>query len=241
MERVDFPERQAGIADLAAAREEARRAARGDGRCVPAAEGGAPRRHRQGISSTRHRHDRDARQAVVAPDASGEARGRLCGSADGNQATRLGRAQCRRRRLGDDLECARRTARCRPSRCSSTPPMSRKVDIVWASLEEVAAGLPLPAAFGAAIEKAKQEFFAADFLALRDRMMKMLVAGEKPEMTTPQWTGHDRAEARHRCSASPKSRSISPRSMPPTQRASAIWSCRSSSRCWRSRWCSASA
>jgi methyl-accepting chemotaxis protein len=39
------------------------------------------------------------------------------------------------------------------------------------------------------MEKAKQEFFAPDFLALRDRMMKMLVAGQKPEMTTPQWTG----------------------------------------------------
>ena len=33
---------------------------------------------------------------------------------------------------------------------------SAKVDIVWASLEQVAAGLPLPARFGAAMEKAKQ-------------------------------------------------------------------------------------
>src|SRR5262249_4851047 len=54
---------------------------------------------------------------------------------------------------------------------------------------QVAAGLPLPAKFSAAMDKAKQEFFAPDFLSLRERMMKMLVAGQKPEMTTPQWTG----------------------------------------------------
>jgi methyl-accepting chemotaxis protein len=64
-----------------------------------------------------------------------------------------------------------------------------KLDVTWASLEQVAAGMPLPPRFGAALDKAKQEFFSGDFLSLRDRMMKALVAGEKPDMTVPQWTG----------------------------------------------------
>ena len=64
-----------------------------------------------------------------------------------------------------------------------------KLDITWASLEQVAAGLPMPPRFTAALDKANHEFFAQDFLALRDRMIKMLVAGQKPDMTVPQWTG----------------------------------------------------
>src|SRR5262249_30889394 len=40
-----------------------------------------------------------------------------------------------------------------------------KLDITWASLEQVAAGLPLPPRFTAALEKANREFFAQDFLA----------------------------------------------------------------------------
>src|SRR5262245_1558890 len=64
-----------------------------------------------------------------------------------------------------------------------------KLDITWASLEQVAAGLPLPPRFTAAVDKANREFFASDFLALRDKMMKALVAGEKPNMTIPEWTG----------------------------------------------------
>jgi methyl-accepting chemotaxis protein len=63
-----------------------------------------------------------------------------------------------------------------------------KGDTAWTSLEGVAAGLPLPPRFSTAVDKAKQEFFGADVLALRDKTIKMLVAGEKPEMTTPQWT-----------------------------------------------------
>jgi methyl-accepting chemotaxis protein len=64
-----------------------------------------------------------------------------------------------------------------------------KVDIVWQTLEQVAAGLPLPPKFGAAMQKAKSEFFAADFLSQRDKLMQMLVEGKKPEISTAQWTG----------------------------------------------------
>ena len=63
------------------------------------------------------------------------------------------------------------------------------VNTAWGVLEGVAAGLPLPPRFAAAVEKAKREFFAADFIALRDKMVKMLIAGEKPEMSTLEWTG----------------------------------------------------
>jgi methyl-accepting chemotaxis protein len=63
-----------------------------------------------------------------------------------------------------------------------------KADTAWASLEGVAAGLPLPPRFAAAVDKAKREFFGADTIALRDRTVKMLIAGEKPEMTSIQWS-----------------------------------------------------
>src|SRR4051794_14725400 len=63
-----------------------------------------------------------------------------------------------------------------------------KLETAWAALEGVAAGLPLPPRFAAAVDTAKREFFAADLIALRDRTLKMLIAGEKPEMTTAQWT-----------------------------------------------------
>ncbi|MEN3386469.1 MAG: hypothetical protein V7608_6513 [Hyphomicrobiales bacterium] len=63
-----------------------------------------------------------------------------------------------------------------------------KVDTAWGSLVELASGLPLPPRFMAAVDLAKREFFGADVIALRDRTLKMLIAGEKPEMTTAQWT-----------------------------------------------------
>ena len=64
-----------------------------------------------------------------------------------------------------------------------------KLDVTWASLEQVAAGMPMPARFTAALDKAKQEFFSNDFLSLRDRAIKTLVAGQKLDMTVAQWTG----------------------------------------------------
>jgi methyl-accepting chemotaxis protein len=63
-----------------------------------------------------------------------------------------------------------------------------KTDTAWGSLEELASGLPMPPRFTAAVDLAKREFFSADVIALRDRTLRMLIAGEKPEMTTPQWT-----------------------------------------------------
>jgi methyl-accepting chemotaxis protein len=64
-----------------------------------------------------------------------------------------------------------------------------KLETAWATLEDTAAGLPLPARFTAAVQKAKSEFFAPDFIAFREKMLKGLIAGEKPEMSAPQWAG----------------------------------------------------
>ena len=57
----------------------------------------------------------------------------------------------------------------------------------WSTIEEFSAGLPLPAQFTAAIQKGKQEFFGAEISALRLKMLKMLVAGEKPDVKLDEW------------------------------------------------------
>jgi methyl-accepting chemotaxis protein len=57
----------------------------------------------------------------------------------------------------------------------------------WGALEEVVAGLALPPAFSAAVEKARKEFFAPDYLALREEMLKALIAKETPKMPAAQW------------------------------------------------------
>jgi methyl-accepting chemotaxis protein len=61
-------------------------------------------------------------------------------------------------------------------------------DTAWASLEDVAAGLSLPAKFTETVERAKKEFFGADFVEMRANMIKTLIAGEKPKLDTAQWT-----------------------------------------------------
>jgi methyl-accepting chemotaxis protein len=63
-----------------------------------------------------------------------------------------------------------------------------KLDGVWAILEDTAAGLPLPARFSEAVAKAKQEFFAPDFVDLRMKTLKSLIAGEKVAATADDWS-----------------------------------------------------
>ena len=62
-----------------------------------------------------------------------------------------------------------------------------RVDTAWGALEDLAAGLPLPPQFAAAMEKAKKEFFAPDFANLRAQTLNKLIAGEKVDMTSQQW------------------------------------------------------
>ena len=63
-----------------------------------------------------------------------------------------------------------------------------KVDTAWSALLEIAAGLPLPARFTAAVDKAKQEMFGADYMALRTKLLTALAAGQPVELKYADWT-----------------------------------------------------
>jgi methyl-accepting chemotaxis protein len=53
-----------------------------------------------------------------------------------------------------------------------------RAETAWASVEELAAGLPLPARFTEAMDKAKRVYFSADFQALTVNTLKMIIAKE---------------------------------------------------------------
>ena len=61
-------------------------------------------------------------------------------------------------------------------------------ELGWAALEDMAFGTQLPAKLVEAMTAAKKAFFATDYVALRDRLLAALLAGEKPELTSNQWT-----------------------------------------------------
>jgi methyl-accepting chemotaxis protein len=63
-----------------------------------------------------------------------------------------------------------------------------KVDTAWSALLEIAAGLPLPASFTAAVDKAKQEVFGADYMALRTKLLTALAAGQPVDVKYADWT-----------------------------------------------------
>ncbi len=63
-----------------------------------------------------------------------------------------------------------------------------RIETSWDALEQVHAGLDLPPKLTEAIATAKKTFFAADFTTLRANLFKTLLAGEKPTMTTVQWS-----------------------------------------------------
>ena len=58
----------------------------------------------------------------------------------------------------------------------------------WAALEDMAFGTRLPARLVEAMAAAKKAYFAADYVALRDRLINATLKGEKPELTPNQWT-----------------------------------------------------
>jgi len=62
-----------------------------------------------------------------------------------------------------------------------------KSEGAWAQLEAVAAGLPLPARFTEAADKARREFYGTEFMDLRANTIKALIAGQKVDMTPQQW------------------------------------------------------
>ncbi|TMJ46660.1 MAG: methyl-accepting chemotaxis protein [Alphaproteobacteria bacterium] len=62
------------------------------------------------------------------------------------------------------------------------------IEIAWKALESATGGMKLPAALSAAIDANKSAYFDPQYLALRDRLLTALVAGEKPELTANQWS-----------------------------------------------------
>jgi methyl-accepting chemotaxis protein len=63
-----------------------------------------------------------------------------------------------------------------------------KLDTAWASLVDIAAATPMPAAFTAAMSKAKLEYFESDFPALRAKALKALIAGEPAIVNVDEWS-----------------------------------------------------
>jgi len=61
-------------------------------------------------------------------------------------------------------------------------------DIAFAALEQAASGMQLPTALGTAIAATKTAYFEPDYLALRDRLLNALIAGDKPELTANAWS-----------------------------------------------------
>jgi methyl-accepting chemotaxis protein len=61
-------------------------------------------------------------------------------------------------------------------------------EIAWNALELTAGGMQLPPALSAAMAATKTAYFEPSYLALRDRLLTALVAGDKPEMTANQWS-----------------------------------------------------
>jgi methyl-accepting chemotaxis protein len=62
-----------------------------------------------------------------------------------------------------------------------------KTEGSWAALEELAAGLSLPAKFTEVQAKVNRELFAPDYVDLRLKLLKAAVAGEKPTMNVDDW------------------------------------------------------
>jgi methyl-accepting chemotaxis protein len=63
-----------------------------------------------------------------------------------------------------------------------------RAEASWMALNDLASEGALPGALGEAYANARKSYFTGDFLALRERLFKALMAGEKPEMTAVQWS-----------------------------------------------------
>jgi methyl-accepting chemotaxis protein len=61
-------------------------------------------------------------------------------------------------------------------------------DIAWNALQLAAAGMQLPPSLAKAIADTKTAYFDPQYTALRDRLVKSALAGEKPELTPNQWS-----------------------------------------------------
>jgi methyl-accepting chemotaxis protein len=58
----------------------------------------------------------------------------------------------------------------------------------WSALGEVGYGTVLPASYTAAVAKAQATFFGADYTKERERLMNLVLAGNKPDISVADWT-----------------------------------------------------
>ena len=63
-----------------------------------------------------------------------------------------------------------------------------KLETAWAALQDITAGLSLPAKLTTAIDTANREYFARDYVDLRSKTLKALIAGEATGMTADEWS-----------------------------------------------------
>ena len=63
-----------------------------------------------------------------------------------------------------------------------------KTDGAWAALEDLVAGMSLPAGLKASIDTVKREFYGRDYLDLRTQILKAKIAGTDPGIAMEKWT-----------------------------------------------------
>ena len=80
------------------------------------------------------------------------------------------------------------TGKATPETRMAHTKFSGGTDAAWNALELTAAGMQLPPALSSAMAATKTAYFEPEYLALRDRLMTALIAGEKPELTANQWS-----------------------------------------------------
>src|SRR5258708_2084188 len=61
-------------------------------------------------------------------------------------------------------------------------------ETAWTALELATSGMQLPPALSSAMAATKTAYFDPQYLALRERLLSALIAGEKPEMTANQFS-----------------------------------------------------
>src|SRR5947207_6530704 len=62
------------------------------------------------------------------------------------------------------------------------------VETAWHALELTTSGMKLPETLSAAMAATKTAYFEPSYLALPDRLLAALIAGEKPKLTANQWS-----------------------------------------------------
>jgi methyl-accepting chemotaxis protein len=63
-----------------------------------------------------------------------------------------------------------------------------KTDGAWAALEDLVAGMSLPAGLKKSIDTVKQEFYSREYIELRTNILKAKIAGTDPGIAMEKWT-----------------------------------------------------